>query len=68
MGGFKDKSILKDYPHREDAIAATYSMISNAIKSLPTDIHPEIRSAYTKNLVDIGQKQVEIIQHSEAWD
>lgn len=68
MGGFKDKSILKDYPNREDAIVATYSMISDAVKSLPADWHPELRAAYKKNLIDIAQKQIEIIKRSEAWD
>jgi hypothetical protein len=40
MGNFKDKKILKDYPNRENAIVATFLMISDAIKSFPENMHP----------------------------
>lgn len=68
MSGFKNKNIKKEYPTREDAIAAVYSMTSEAVKSLPTNMHPEIKSAITKSLVKATEQSVEVIKKSEAWD
>ncbi len=68
MGGFKNPKIKDDYPTREDAIAKTYEMTSDAVKSLPEDMHPEIKSAVVKSLVQVTEQSIEVIKNSEAWD